>query len=59
MEKNEELKKCPFCGGEAEAYEYPPKIYNVECTRCPASIISIFSMDIAVMQWNRRTLDEE
>lgn len=59
MEKNEELKKCPFCGGEAEAYEYPPKIYNVECLRCNASILSSASMGTAVKRWNRRQMCEE
>lgn len=56
----EELKKCPFCGGEAKV-EYFKSINNVEivaaevmCTKCRASSGTYRTKEEAIEAWNRR-----
>lgn len=59
---SEELKPCPFCGGEAEivdAEECGPQAYVVTCNGCMTSSRVIFAlMDDAtfdlVSAWNTR-----
>ena len=58
---SEELKPCPFCGGEGVAYlvpDYPKKIgprYSVICNGCGASVTTIFQYKRdAIDAWNRR-----
>ena len=64
-----ELKKCPFCGGEAEMkikygnYGYTPHIYCVKCKRCGANIEMVSNnyadlSDAVANAWNRRAKDE-
>lgn len=54
----EELRPCPFCGGEAELYEDAGG-YSVDCTVCGAGT-SYFgkglpdAKSVAVAAWNRR-----
>lgn len=31
---NDELKPCPFCGGEAKAFQHGDVGYVVQCRRC-------------------------
>ena len=50
-----ELKPCPFCGGEAEAYE-TTKGCTVMCSNgdCVELQMSDWSMSKAVSLWNKR-----
>ena len=57
----DELKKCPFCGGEAQAYSDSVRINNfetytvwrVQCYECRA-IIQRKTRGQAIADWNRR-----
>ena len=65
---SEELKKCPFCGGEAEIshghFDGKATSY-VMCKRCEASgeffaiSFKYSSDDKAVKAWNRRAGEDE
>jgi Lar family restriction alleviation protein len=52
----EELKACPFCGGEAETVQFTRKRWTVECFAdgCGAGIISQGDMQTAIAAWNSR-----
>jgi len=61
-----ELKKCPFCGGEASLHKQFHTGYEVgnqprticarwvSCDNCGASCGSVFSIEEAAAAWNRR-----
>lgn len=52
----EELKKCPFCGGEAKIYQsfdYVSK-YRVECTKCEMCSPNYNELEDVIKVWNRR-----
>lgn len=56
VEEMEELKKCPFCGGEAKIYklfDYISK-YRVECTYCDMYTSAYATKEEAIEAWNRR-----
>lgn len=63
----DELKKCPFCGGDAAMLRMGglKKIYfnstvkRPTCMKCGATIFVWFSEDVAVRAWNRRAGEEE
>lgn len=67
--RNEKLKPCPFCGGEAEitkSYGLPLDGYvYVECLNCGASVRRIkisadyCANDKAVELWNKGRADDE
>lgn len=55
----EELKKCPFCGGEAEVRgikDFDGKVImsSVVCKKCEASTRSYGSENGAIEAWNSR-----
>lgn len=57
----ENLKPCPFCGGEGSVYQvldYPEKIgprFSVICNGCGASVTTTFQSEwTAIEAWNRR-----
>lgn len=54
---NEELKECPFCGGEAKfshIFENPDKCM-IGCRDCDCTIDSVFQNEAeATTAWNRR-----
>lgn len=53
-----ELKTCPFCGGEARVHTFY-KDYCVYCTKCNASTIKYSpKKEMAIEAWNRRAEDE-
>ena len=54
----EELKPCPFCGGEAELFGTTESgIFYVECLNCDVN--GNFDMpEEAIAAWNRRVSDE-
>lgn len=61
MEPREEVKllPCPFCGGEAEAFEYPSKTgFRAQCNKYNKCVVTAvcdgISMEEAVKQWNTR-----
>lgn len=53
-----ELKRCPFCGGEARISEltYPMKHYTVICSNenCYAEMGDFISNEDAIRMWNTR-----
>lgn len=56
---NEELKNCPFCGGEASLSEGQMGsaraiAYFVECIECAATSDMLFSTVEAIEKWNSR-----
>jgi len=62
-----DLKRCPFCGGEARISHYGPfvtRTSKVECASCGACtkyflISEEYSSDqMAAEAWNRRTEDD-
>ncbi len=63
---NEELKPCPFCGGEAIVSFDPDGTkdtkgrkwaYTVLCNNCCATSGLCWSNDMAMAAWNRRAND--
>lgn len=59
---NEELKPCPFCGGEAEIVEdslFGEDYYAGRCRSCAATSIFEFTKEEAVAAWNRRYTPEQ
>lgn len=51
-----ELKPCPFCGGEAEAYicsDIDPIPAHIECARCRIGTPRR-PLKLAIEDWNRR-----
>jgi len=55
--KRKELKKCPFCGGEATFYGVDS--YYVACCRCEAQIARYRTAQEAVAVWNCRTPEKK
>ena len=57
--KTQEIKPCPFCGGEAKCYNLStnndPAHYTITCTECWASIPAGDSEEETTNRWNRRT----
>lgn len=58
----EELKPCPFCGGNAEINQNGRNGYTIECTKCHISKtqrVLRMSMEwlklVMVENWNKRT----
>ena len=49
----EELKRCPFCGGEAIEVR-ASESYWVRCSDCDAEIALCDSRSDAIAAWNRR-----
>ena len=62
-----ELRKCPFCGGEAILKEneyddyYIKRYYTVHCTECSGSVgntNSCLTREEAIEAWNKRVVAE-
>ena len=49
---SEELKPCPFCGGEAEVRQYISTLYFVQCQRCKATSKAFDTEEVAADAWN-------
>lgn len=49
-----ELKPCPFCGGEAYAVDVLEKRAHAVCDTCHASTAYYFSEVEAIAAWNTR-----
>jgi hypothetical protein len=52
MPANEELKPCPFCGGDAKGR---PELSYVACQLCGGYMDSVSGYEDAVKHWNTRT----
>ena len=55
--KDERVKPCPFCGGEAEiikAHLFGGDIYICRCVDCVAQSAFCGTKEEAVAEWNRR-----
>ena len=52
----DELKPCPFCGGEAvmDSDGYYRKTFWVSCTYCGCSTQSFWTEKESVEAWNKR-----
>jgi Lar family restriction alleviation protein len=53
LEYKEELKTCPFCGGEAMKRK-SNRVYYVFCTNCSVKTVDSITPDGAIAAWNRR-----
>ena len=54
-----ELKPCPFCGGEAktiisEGGDYTEDLYWIVCKCCEAETSTYYTDEDATEAWNRR-----
>lgn len=52
-----ELKPCPFCGGEAELTRYI-NAYAVQCRECLAIPFEYGDESLAIEAWNTRADDQ-
>ncbi|MBO5781047.1 MAG: Lar family restriction alleviation protein [Opitutales bacterium] len=50
---NEDLKPCPFCGGEAHIFGHT-KSWGILCTKCYVSTLRYETEAAAIAAWNRR-----
>lgn len=50
----EELRKCPFCGGEAETRCAVAYAGYVECLSCGSHTKICYTKSEAIAAWNRR-----
>ncbi len=58
--ENNELKPCPFCGGEAELESFATDIYFVKCKMCGAIVkAKSWGKDEIIKTWNRRDPEDE
>lgn len=50
------LKKCPFCGGDAEIWHemHPPFGEYVYCKKCGCRTLKHIDAQNAIIEWNRR-----
>ena len=53
MEHNE-LKPCPFCGGEAESYDDYMGFCHIQCTKCGNGTLKCTTASEAKHLWNKR-----
>lgn len=49
-----ELKPCPFCGGEASRRYHPHNAHTIECNNCHASTCVTAGTQRSVDEWNNR-----
>ena len=54
----ENLKRCPFCGGEAKCIEYYG-LYHVVCCDCYTTGRDCPSIETACKSWNSRPIENE
>ena len=50
----DELKRCPFCGGEAEVKRFGNERSYIQCVVCGASTLVFDTRYDAVARWNNR-----
>ena len=54
---SKELKRCPFCGGEAYKY-IDDGLYHVACKSCDTSYYNSESYEDAIEGWNDRPIEQ-
>ena len=59
MNESEELKPCPECGGEAQIVEPVEGTFIVYCTECGLHYQTFTDKDLAVSDWNKRTINAQ
>lgn len=59
METKDELKPCPFCGGEAEILQRGAMSTSIRCKDCGCRTGECAYEDAAIFNWNRRVCCEE
>ena len=64
MVEQQELKRCPFCGGEADVdtcYSnngfFATKTYKVFCQDCLCQTDEEYIKDKAIEAWNKRVVE--
>lgn len=56
-DRTDELKPCPFCGGEAERtnqHDSDAVVHYARCLRCGTKTVPFLREEDAVMRWNTR-----
>ena len=53
-----ELKPCPFCGGEADLYQSYCGYYQIECHQCSARSCTAVEKESVISNWNMRSTTE-
>ncbi len=53
MSEKQELKPCPFCGGDEEIIDTVDGKFYIQCTECTTLNVYFRKKD-AVNRWNRR-----
>ena len=51
---SKELKKCPFCGGQAKLIDDDGLPYDVNCIECGAGSPAFMTPELAIEAWNNR-----
>ena len=54
MVEQQELKRCPFCGGEAETYPYYFNEWYIGCRECSCDLGVFDTKEEAIEAWNKR-----
>lgn len=54
----EELKPCPFCGGEAQFWIAYNGTCIVQCTNCCCGTLHYYDAKSPVKAWNRRETND-
>ena len=55
MTKIEQLKPCPFCGGDAVKNQIARHNFMVGCSKCHASVSAKWcTQELAIEAWNNR-----
>jgi Lar family restriction alleviation protein len=49
-----ELKPCPFCGGEARRYYGNYDMHGIVCKKCSAKVYGYANQAAATKAWSRR-----
>ena len=54
-----ELRKYPFCGGEADTYPYDFSGWYIGCSECSCDLGVFDTKEEAIEAWNKRVSEVE